>query len=42
MAILSAEQSTLYPFCLYTHSEFENQPPADSIRKWVAEVMAEG
>jgi hypothetical protein len=39
MAVLLPERRILYPFCLYTKNEYEGQPPAAELKRWVTDVM---
>lgn len=27
--------NTLYPFCIYTHAQYDNQPPHKDLKKWL-------
>ncbi len=34
-----AANNTLYPFCIYTHDDYEKQPPQKDLARWANEVI---
>lgn len=39
MTVWSESESTLYPFCIYTHIDYPVQPPTKDVRKWIKELL---
>jgi mRNA-degrading endonuclease RelE of RelBE toxin-antitoxin system len=39
MTVWSEPESTLYPFCVYTHVDYPVQPPTKDVRKWLKEIL---
>jgi mRNA-degrading endonuclease RelE of RelBE toxin-antitoxin system len=40
MARYYAESDTLVPFTIYTHDQYENQPPEGDIKAWLKQLVA--
>jgi hypothetical protein len=36
---MDRETNTLYPFCLYTHSQYSKQPPDKEIERWLEALI---
>lgn len=39
LAFYHAGSNTLYPFSIYTHGQYEVQPPKDRIEQWIKEIL---
>jgi hypothetical protein len=39
LALFDEHENTLYPFCIYTHVDYPNQPPKKDLRKWLKEML---